>query len=218
MCHASCILFGVKSISEEEIRGKRVIEVGSCNVNGSLRSLIELWKPAEYIGIDISSGPCVDVICNAENIVEKFGPGSFDVVISAELLEHTKNWRTVISNIKNICKPDGLILITTRSQGFAYHAYPHDFWRYEIEDMKHIFSDGEILTLEKDPQEPGVFIKVRKPAEFIENDLSDYKLYNIVANKRTKTITKKDFISIHFIRLFFKKSIYKIVSWLLHEI
>ena len=204
MCHVSCIIFGVKNLTKEEIKGKRIIEVGSYDVNGSLRPIIESWGVAEYIGVDIEKGPGVDIICNAENLVEKFGKESFDVVISTELLEHVRDWRKVISNIKNICKSNGIILITTRSYGFWYHGYPYDFWRYELEDMKHIFSDCEILKIEKDTQVPGVFIKVKKLNKFIQEDLSSYKLYSVILNKRVENITNKDFRNPYFMWLIFK--------------
>jgi SAM-dependent methyltransferase len=194
MCTISVLTYGVKVLSKEEVRGKRVIEVGSYEVNGSLRTLIELWKPVKYVGVDIKKGPGVDIVCNAENLVEKFGKESFDVVVSTELLEHVRDWRKVVSGIKNICKPGGIILITTRSHGFGYHAYPYDFWRYEIEDVKEIFSDCKTLSLEGDYSSPGVFIKLNKPNEFKEKDLSNYKLYNIVSNKRLKEITNEDFV------------------------
>ena len=114
MCHVSCIVFGVKYLSPGDVQGKDIIEVGSYDFNGSLRSIIELWNPRTYIGVDIVAGPGVDLICNAENLMEKFQNNSFDIVISTELLEHVKDFRKVISNLKNICKPDGLIIITTR--------------------------------------------------------------------------------------------------------
>jgi len=185
-------MFGTSNLSKEEIQGKTVIEIGSYDVNGSLRLYVQSLSPSEYIGVDIKKGPGVDVVCDAENIVDKFGKEAFDVVISTELLEHVRNWRKVISNIKNICKPNGLMLITTRSIGFPYHGYPYDFWRYEIEDMKQIFSDQEILVLNGDPECPGVFIKVRKPNKFKENDLSKLKLYSIILNRRTAEITDKE--------------------------
>jgi len=53
MCHVSCIVFGVKNLTKKEINNKKVIEVGSYDVNGSLRPIIELFKPKEYIGVDI---------------------------------------------------------------------------------------------------------------------------------------------------------------------
>jgi len=193
MCNANCILFGAINLKKEEIEGKRVIEVGSLDVNGSLRPLMESYNPKEYIGVDVVKGPGVDRICKVENLIEEMGQNIVDVVISTELLEHIKDWKKAISSIKNVCKEGGIILITTRSVGFPYHAYPYDFWRFEISDMKNIFSDCETLVLEKDPSELGVFIKVRKPENFNEIDLSDYALYSIIINKKTKIIEEKDF-------------------------
>lgn len=192
MCHASCVIFGAINLTKEEIAGKRVIELGACEVNGSLRPLLESYNPSEYVGVDIVNGPGVDIVCPVENILEKFGPDSFDVVLSTEMLEHVRDWRKVISNIKRICKPGGIIVLTTRSKGFIYHAHPYDFWRYEPEDMKEIFSDCEIIKLQSDPQatHDGVFIKVRKPADFKENDLADIILYSITEDKRVKEINE----------------------------
>ena len=186
MCHASCINFGIQNLTEKEIQGKRVIEVGSYNVNGSLRNIIEEMSPAEYIGVDITEGPGVDIICNADDLVKKFGENSFDIVISTEMMEHIRNWREVISNLKKLCKPNGIILITTRSYGFEYHGWPYDFWRYEVEDMKEIFSDCNIQSLEPDNLHSGVFIKAIKPINFVEKNFKDYKLHNIVVNQRRK--------------------------------
>ena len=204
MCNISGILFGGINLKKEEIEGKRVIEVGSLDVNGSLRPLMESYNPKEYVGVDIVKGPSVDRICKVENLVEEVGQNSFDVVISTELLEHVKDWKKAISSIKNVCKEGGIILITTRSMGFPYHAYPYDFWRFEVSDMKNIFKDCEILVLEKDPSAPGVFIKVRKTEKFNEIDLSDYALYSIIFNKKTKNIEETDFRRFNFKYIGFK--------------
>lgn len=179
ICHESCITFGKKVLSKDDIKEKKILDVGSFDVNGSLRPYIMTLGPLSYIGIDMEKGHGVDMVCSANDILEKFGNESFDVVISTELLEHVKDWANVISNIKNICKRDGIILITTRSYGFQFHPYPNDFWRFELEDMMHIFSDCHILNLEKDSQAAGVFIKIKKPDNFIEKNLSGYKLYNM---------------------------------------
>lgn len=56
MCNSCCIEFGVKNLEKNEVEGKRVIEVGSLNVNGGLRSCIESLNPAKYIGVDIIEG------------------------------------------------------------------------------------------------------------------------------------------------------------------
>ena len=31
------------------------------------------------MGIDLEEGPGVDIVCNAEEVLDKFGPESFDV-------------------------------------------------------------------------------------------------------------------------------------------
>lgn len=215
MCNESVVIFGTKHLSNIEIEGKRVIEVGSYNVNGSLRSLIESWNPVEYVGVDLEKGPGVDMICNAEDLVKKFGKESFDVVISTELLEHVLDWKTVISNFKNICKPGGIILITARSYGFPYHGYPSDFWRFELEDMKEIFSDSAIISLKNDYSEPGILIKAKKPEKFIENDLSNYKLYSLVNHKKSVDITE-DLKNINYRFFIFKKMLKeKLNSWII---
>ncbi|MEW6118091.1 MAG: class I SAM-dependent methyltransferase [Nitrospirota bacterium] len=207
MCNVSGIIFGVKNLTKEEIQGKRVLEIGSYDANGSLRPVLEIWQPAEYIGADIEKGPGVDVICNVEDIIKEFGKESFDVVISTEVIEHVRDWRKALSNIKNICKPDGIILITTRSYGYPYHPTPCDFWRYESDDMKNIFSDCELISLEKDRRDPGIFVKVRKPMQFVEKDLSDYELHSMVINKRVREITDSDLRNLHFLWVSFSNKI-----------
>lgn len=189
MCHGSCVIFGAKNLLAEEIKGKKVLEVGACDYANSLRLIVEAYHPAEYVGVDMKKGPGVDVVCNAENLVERFGNDSFDVVISTGTLEHVRDWKKVLSNIKNVCKPGGIILITAPSKGFPYHAYPYDFWRYELEDAKNIFSDFEILVIEDDFQAPGILLKVKKPGKFTEKDLSGYKMYSIIENERTNKVT-----------------------------
>ena len=193
MCNAYCILFGALNLKREEIQSRKVIEVGSRDHGtGSFRPLIESFKPRDYIGVDIIKGRGVDMICRAEDLLSKFQRESFDVLISTELLEHVRNWKKTVSNFKNVVKPSGIILVTTRSYGFYYHGYPYDFWRYEIEDMENIFSDCVIEKLEKDPAK-GVFIKVRKPIDFVEKDLSDYELYSMIVDKRVKQLNERDF-------------------------
>jgi 2-polyprenyl-3-methyl-5-hydroxy-6-metoxy-1,4-benzoquinol methylase len=72
----------------------------------------------------MAPGPDVDEVCAAEKLVQRFGPDALDVVISTEMLGHVRDWRAVIDNTKSVLKPGGTLLFTTRSQGFAFHAYP----------------------------------------------------------------------------------------------
>ena len=103
--------------------------------------------------------------------------------------------------MKRVCKPGGTILITTGSFGMPYHAWPYDFWRYETQNMEVMFSDCEILALEKDTGDPGVFLKARKPMDFVEVDLPEYALYSIVSGNRCVDISPKDVRTIRYTRL-----------------
>lgn len=170
--HSSVLDFLKVHLSGKDISGKRVLEVGSQDVNGTPRPVVMPLRPALYIGVDVEKGPGVDVISGADSLSKIFGEGSFDVVISTEMLEHVFDWKPVVGQLKAVVRPGGLLLITTRSPGFPYHPYPIDMWRYTEEDFKIIFSDMEILTLLKDPQVPGVFLKAKKPGAFQTNDLS----------------------------------------------
>ena len=187
----NCVIFVATSLAKEDIEGKRVLEVGSLDVNGSLRPLIEFYRPREYVGVDIAPGRGVDILCDIQDLTTKFGPDSFDIIISTELIEHVQDWRTAIHNIKAVCKNGGRILITTRSLGFPYHGYPSDYWRYEPDDMKYIFQDYSIDRIEKDPA-LGIFIKATKPKRFVEKDLSGYELYSIVTDSRVSELRDKE--------------------------
>ena len=166
---------------------------GSKFVNGSVRPLIKRFcKPREYIGVDIEPGKYVYVVLPAERLVDYFGPESFDVVISTEVMEHVFDWRLIINNIKSVLKRGGFIYLTTRSKGFPYHAYPHDYWRYEPSDMVRIFRDFEIIRLETDWEGPGVFLKVRKPMDWRPADLNDIALYSVVLGRRVKELVTLD--------------------------
>ena len=185
MCNKACLDFGKRYLTEEDIKDKHVIEIGSMDVNGSLRPIAEAHAPSRYIGIDLAEGPGVDEICSAHDLVKRFGEESFDFAISSEMIEHVQDWRDAISQMKAILKPGGALLITTRSYPFPYHEYPYDYWRFEQDDMRAIFADMRIEVLEPDDFAPGVLVKVRKPADFVEKDLSRHALYSMVALRRT---------------------------------
>lgn len=200
----NCFMFGMKNLKAEEIRGKRVIEIGACNVNGSLRPLIEQYGPQEYTGVDITAGVGVDIVCDVTALITRFGERSFDLIVSTELLEHVRDWRLAIHNMKTILKPGGVMVITTRSPGFVYHGYPYDFWRYEVEDMRSIFQDCHIEKLECDVQ-PGVLLKCVKPHDFHEQDLRGLSLYSIVTRRRTAQLRDEDLTAGSFKRLIFRQ-------------
>lgn len=195
MCNRSGIAFGERSLGPAVVEGRDVLEVGSLDVNGSLRGWVESLRPARYVGVDLTDGPGVDEVVDAVDLVTRFGRESFDLVITTEMVEHTRDWRTVVSNLKGVLRPGGHLLLTTRSPGFAYHAWPHDFWRYEPADMRQIFGDLEILTVEPDPEAAGVFVLARRPETLVERT-PDLALVSILTGRREHAITDRQ-IQLH---------------------
>lgn len=195
ICNRACIEFGRVQLRSDEVRGKTILEVGASDLNGSLRGHIESLSPARYQGVDLEYGPGVDEVCRAEELVQRYGLDAFDVVLSTEMLEHVRDWRTVVSNLKRVVKPGGILLFTTRSRGFGFHGYPFDYWRYEVSDVACLFSDFDTEALVEDPSEPGVFFKGRKPLDFKERDLKGYSLYSVMTERRTLRVTEFDILA-----------------------
>src|SRR5438128_488597 len=195
MCNEACLEFGRRHLLPDEITGKKVLEVGSMDVNGSLRAIVQRMAPSAYVGVDIATGPGVDVVCRVSELVARFGEAAFDTVISTEMLEHVRDWRVAVSNMKRVLKVGGTIVITTRSPGFPYHGYPYDFWRYEPDDIRTIFADMQLQALASDPLAPGVFLKARKPDPFVERDLAHVALHSVVVGGRTLSVTAWDSLS-----------------------
>lgn len=195
MCTTGCVAFATRVITPPDVEGRHVLEVGSYDVNGTLRATIEQFRPASYVGVDLTDGPGVDEVCRAESLLSRFGPGTFDLVVSTEMLEHVRDWRAVVANLKGMLAEDGILVLTTRSPGFPFHGYPVDFWRFSLADMRRIFGDMDIEALEPDtPGSPGVFIRARRRAAG-ETDLTDIYLYSIVRRRPTLQATLLDQIA-----------------------
>lgn len=144
-------------------------------------------KPSEYVGIDITPGPGVDRVLDIMDAVNVFGPCSFDLVISTEVLEHVKEWKLVILEMKRLLKPGGTIVLTTRSPGFKLHGYPEDHWRFPKSMVLAMFRDMEILRFESDAEKPGILVFASKPkVRYVEDPLLDV---DAVPVDRSRTVS-----------------------------
>ncbi len=80
--------------------GARVLEVGSLDINGSVR---ELFANCQYVGVDLQLGRGVDLACQGQLV--EFPSGHFDTTISAECLEHNPYWRETVANMLRMTRP-----------------------------------------------------------------------------------------------------------------
>lgn len=168
--HASVLGFFVTALTEEEVRGKHILEVGSGDVNGSVRPIVSARGPADYFGVDMAEGPGVDRVVDATKLVDVFDEASYDVVISTEMMEHVVDWQTTLMNMFRMVAPGGVIVVTTRSVPFGYHPHPIDTWRYTPDAMVQIIKAAGFEQLlvcpDPDPNSPGVFFKARRPVDW----------------------------------------------------
>lgn len=168
----SVMEWGKRWLEAHPVTGLRVLEVGSLNVNGSLREIAEAQKPYEYLGIDIVDGPGVDAVVDVTLFVDP-APSSrrWNFVISTEMLEHAKYWHAALTSMKLLLKPDGWLVLTTRAPGQMPHN-PPDYWRFTEEQITAALADMIDVKVEPDPAGCGVFATARKPADFKLCDLS----------------------------------------------
>lgn len=106
----------VKETFPEYFVGKKVLEVGSLNINGTCR---DLFQDCHYIGIDLDHGPCVDIVCKGHLYPEP--DNSFDVVFSTECFEHDIHVSETFNNMIRLLKPKGLLFFTCAWIGRPEH-------------------------------------------------------------------------------------------------
>ncbi len=100
-------------------RKVRVLEVGSWDINGSIRGL---FAECDYVGADIAAGNGVDLVCGGQDI--GFPSGDFDVVISCECFEHNPYWLETTVNMIRMLRAGGSFVMSCAGPGRREHGTP----------------------------------------------------------------------------------------------
>ncbi len=96
-----------------------VIEIGSRNINGTVR---DLFPRAQWMGLDLQDGFCVDHVCDAT----KYQPMQrVDLVVCCEVLEHAPDWAELIEAAASWLVPGGRLIVTCAGSGRPQHS-AHD--------------------------------------------------------------------------------------------
>lgn len=106
----------VKAKFGSSFHAKKVLEVGSLNINGTVR---DYFTECDYTGIDLGEGPGVDIVSSGHNFLDP--DSSYDTVISCECFEHNPFWYDTFINMHRLCKSSGLIIMTCATTGRAEH-------------------------------------------------------------------------------------------------
>lgn len=153
-------------------RGHKVLEIGSLDVNGSVR---ENFPDAQYIGIDFREGPGVDIVMDACDLPSKFPAEHFDIVLCLETLEHCERWQDVLTAAWTVLKTGGRMCVTTPTRKKGYHGYPHDYWRFELNDYRTIFHCQDVSHA-MDLGGRGIGVIVQKVTEDLELNVHPWKV------------------------------------------
>jgi SAM-dependent methyltransferase len=142
---------------------QRVIEIGSLDVNGSVRGLFE--SPREYMGVDLEAGPSVDLVADAHDL--PLPDARFTVGVCCEMLEHDEAPWLTLAEVRRVMREGAVLLLTCRGfderGAFQLHEYPIDCVRFSVAGVRGLLrhTGFEIIDVIPDPQCPGVFAEGR---------------------------------------------------------
>ncbi|ARU16699.1 methyltransferase domain-containing protein [Croceicoccus marinus] len=106
--------------------GQKILEIGSLDVNGSLRQ----FQPegSHYLGVDLEAGDGVDMIVKPGQPLP-FADGSFDLVLASSVFEHDPAFWNTFLDLVRLLREGGMLYINAPSNGLV-HRYPEDHWRF----------------------------------------------------------------------------------------
>lgn len=102
-------------------KNKSVLEVGSLNINGTVR---DLFETKDYVGVDLFPGKCVDLVGHLVDLNKDNCTEVYDVVCSTEAFEHDRRWSESFKTMCELLKPGGLMFFTCAGIGRAEHGTP----------------------------------------------------------------------------------------------
>lgn len=153
----------VKDAKPEFFRWKNVLEVGSLDINGSVRSFFEYCN---YVGVDVGPGPGVDFAVPGEAL--EYPDKSFDVTITTECFEHNLNWRESWLNMVRMTKSGGLIVMTCAGAGRPEHGTS----RSDIGSSPLTVKLGQEYYKNLTPEDFGPELRAGLDIEFYENTVN----------------------------------------------
>lgn len=116
MSHANQMNFvaRIKDKFPDAFVGKDVLEIGSLDINGSVR---QFFESCNYIGCDLGAGKGVDIVSPGHML--DYEDKHFDTTISCECFEHDQYWKETFANMVRMTS--NLVIFTCASTGRPEH-------------------------------------------------------------------------------------------------
>jgi len=93
------------------------------------------------ISLDIDPNKNPDIVSDIHNM--SIDDDSFDTILCTEVLEHLKDPKQAITEMKRVLKPGGKLILTTRFV-FPVHTYQYDYYRFTEFGLRELFKDWKI--------------------------------------------------------------------------
>ncbi len=117
-----------------------VADLGSLDVNGSYRELVEPVRT--YVGIDVVEGNNVDLVMPSHYDVP-VEDNYFDALISGQCFEHVLNPFKLMREVSRVVCSGGFVLMVAPFL-FPEHRYPVDCWRFLGDGWRSLMDDSGI--------------------------------------------------------------------------
>lgn len=133
------------------VKPGRLLDVG-CGMKPYESLLTQ--RVSRYYGTDWpvtmegSYGDLTRADCFSDSMVLPFREGTFDTVVSTQMLEHVRQPEIVIPEMARVLKPDG-ILILSAPMTWPLHEEPYDYYRYTLHGLRHLLKEADFEILDE---------------------------------------------------------------------
>lgn len=130
----------VKSRHPEHFENKKVLDIGSGDINGNNNAL---FHECFMIRNDIAFGPNVDVISFAHDL--PFVDEYFNTIISTECLEHDREYSKTLKSVVRMLEPGGLFVMACATTGRPEHGTskckPYQVFATRVEGLEDYYKN-----------------------------------------------------------------------------
>ena len=143
MAHYAQQEFINRFVGTEHFNGKKVLEVGSQDINGNNN---HLYNNCDVLRIDLGTGRNVDLVCNGADLDHP--DETYDAIVSTEAFEHDARFKETLENIVRLLKSGGIFIFTCAARDRSEHgthqtdhfSSPHTLDFYKNRDEKEVKS------------------------------------------------------------------------------
>jgi SAM-dependent methyltransferase len=125
------------------LRGhERILDYGCGTM--PYRSLFENGQ-RQYVGADLEGNPGADLVIAPTGTLP-IPDGSFDVVVSSQVLEHVEDPVAYLTEARRVLRPSGLLVLSTHGY-WRYHPHPEDYWRWTAAGLNKVVESSGFSVL-----------------------------------------------------------------------